>query len=405
MSPGARCVRNNLLVYVPLCLYAAVTLIPFVYLACSSIKPGSVFFSSPFIPEEGLFKIDPSTGELSVVDVSLLPKGEGASRVYRVMVEVKAVGQEHGRVRELSVGYGPVGDHEAHDFVLPAIDHAKKLRAVNTVVGRVDPLVGVEPGTPIQYKIIGGNPHGLLGRSWGLLTLDNFERLFLGTFPKDDPDGPRQPSGIQRAIVNSFFLASVSAVLSTLGAAMGGFGLAKYRFRGRALVDNTVLAALVIPGALLIAPGYQLLYWLGLLDTYTGLILPGVAPAFGVFLFRQAMIASLPDEMIEAARIDGCGEIKIFFQIALPMVRPMIGAFLLITYLGAWNNFIGPQIILNSPEKFPLAVWIAQQRGVYGTDYGLLMSATLVSIAPVLILFLMLQKEFIAGLTSGAVKG
>ena len=155
----------------------------------------------------------------------------------------------------------------------------------------------------------------------------------------------------------------------------------------------------MIPAALLIAPGYQLLYHLGLLDTYTGLILPGIAPAFGVYLFRQAMITSLPDEMMEAARIDGCGEIRIFFAMALPMVRPMIGAFLLITFLFAWNNFIQPQIVLASPEKFPLSVFIAQLKGTYSTDYGLLTAGTLVAILPILVLFLLLQKEFISGLT------
>lgn len=223
-------------------------------------------------------------------------------------------------------------------------------------------------------------------------TLDNYRNL------------AEQPN-VFRAIVNSFFYASVSAVLGTLGAAMGGYALAKFRFRFRGFIDGVVLLALVIPGALLIAPGYQLLYQLGLLDTYAGLILPGIAPAFGVYLFRQAMISSLPDEMVEAARIDGCGEIRIFFLMALPMVRPMIGAFLLISFLFAWNNFIAPQIVLASPEKFPLSVFIAQLKGTYGTDYGLLTAGTLVAILPILALFLLLQKEFISGLTSGAVKG
>jgi ABC-type glycerol-3-phosphate transport system permease component len=124
-----------------------------------------------------------------------------------------------------------------------------------------------------------------------------------------------------------------------------------------------------------------------------------------VFLFRQAMLQSVPTEILQAARIDGCGEIRIFFQLVLPLVRPMTGAFILITFLATWNNFIHPQIVLQTPEKFPLAVAIAQLKGLYSTDYGLLMAGTLTSIAPPLALFLLLQKEFIAGLTSGAVKG
>jgi ABC-type glycerol-3-phosphate transport system permease component len=124
-----------------------------------------------------------------------------------------------------------------------------------------------------------------------------------------------------------------------------------------------------------------------------------------VFLFRQAVLQSVPDQLIEAARIDGCSELSIFFVIVLPLIRPMIGAFMLITFLAMWNNFISPQIVIQSADKQPLSVAIAQLRGVYRTDYGLLMAATVVSVAPVALLFLILQKQFISGLTSGAVKG
>lgn len=148
-----------------------------------------------------------------------------------------------------------------------------------------------------------------------------------------------------------------------------------------------------------------MLYNLGLLDTYSGLILPALAPAFGVFLFRQALLNSVPSELIEAARIDGAGEIRIFFSLVLPLIRPMVGAFLMITFLGVWNNFVVPQVVMQSPERFPLSVAINLLRSLYGTDYGLIMSGTIVSIAPVMCLFLLLQKEFISGLTSGAVKG
>lgn len=233
---------------------------------------------------------------------------------------------------------------------------------------------------------------GWLGVAWDRITLVNFRRLFAEV-------------GIGGAVANSVFLASVSALIATFCSALGGYALAKFRFAGRELVLSLVFAALVVPGPLLMAPGYQLIYQLGLLDTYAGLLLPGVAPAFGIFLFRQAMINSVPSTLIESARIDGAGELRIFFTIVLPLVRPMVGAYLMITFLGAWNNFVGPQIILQSPEQFPLSVAINQLRGLYGVDYGMIMAGTLVSIAPVLALFLLLQKEFIAGLTAGAVKG
>jgi len=233
---------------------------------------------------------------------------------------------------------------------------------------------------------------GFLGVAWSRMTANHYARLFT-------------EMDFTRHLVNSFFFASVISTLATLGCAMGGYALARFRFPGRGLVMNVVLASLIIPGALLLAPAYQMLFRLGLLDNIWGIVLPAMAPPFGVYLFRQATLTSVPTELLEAARIDGCGEIRIFFNVVLPLVRPMVGAFLLITFLGAWNNFIGPQIVLQTPERFPLSVAVAQLKGTYSQDYGMLMAGTVVSIVPVLALFLMLQREFIAGLTAGAVKG
>ena len=233
---------------------------------------------------------------------------------------------------------------------------------------------------------------GFLGIAWDRLTVANFRRLF-AEFP------------IARAMLNSFFFASVTSSLATLAFAMGGYALARFAFRLRVALSWLVLAALIIPAALLIAPSYVLLWQLGLLNSYGGLILPAITPAFGVFLFRQAMLNTVPRELLESARIDGAGEFRIFFTLVIPLVRPMIGAFLMITFLGAWNNFIGPQIVLQQPELYPLSVTINNLRGIYATDFGLIMSGTLISIAPVMCFFLLLQKEFISGLTSGAVKG
>ena len=235
--------------------------------------------------------------------------------------------------------------------------------------------------------------HGFLGIDWKSLTT----RYYTDLLTKEQFD-------FARSVMNSIFYASTTACLSTLCCAMGGYALAKFSFKGREAMITLVLGCLIIPGSLLIAPSYQVLYRLGLLDSYAGLILPALAPAFGIYLFRQAMLNSVPNDLIEAARIDGCGEFRIFFSIVLPLVRPMIGAFLLITFLGCWNNFIGPQIIFQTPEKYPLAVKIAQLKGLYDTNYGLLMAGTVISIAPVMVLFLLLQKEFMSGLT-GAVKG
>lgn len=265
--------------------------------------------------------------------------------------------------------------------------------AVLTLIPFAWMLTSAFKSTPDFFSSVflpGGD--GFLGIAWDRLTLDNFRQLF----------GQHH---VLRALLNSVFLSSVTSLGATLFAAMGGYALSKYPFPGRGPLTAVVLIALIIPAPLLLAPGYKLLYQLGLLDTYSGLLLPAIAPAFGVFLFRQSMLNSVPNDIIEAARIDGAGEIKIFFGLVIPLVRPMVGAFLMITFLAVWNNFVNPQVVLQSSELFPLSVAINNMRGLYGTEYGLIMAGTLVSIAPVMCLFLLLQKEFIAGLTSGAVKG
>lgn len=228
--------------------------------------------------------------------------------------------------------------------------------------------------------------------AWERLSVEAYRRLFA-------------EADFATGLLNSIFLSSVTGVLATLGCAMGGYALAKFNFRGRRFCTILVLAAVLIPGPLLLAPGYQLLYNLGLLDTFAGLILPAIAPAFGVFLFRQAVISGVPTELLEAARIDGAGEYRTFVVVVMPLLRPMIGTFLMITFLGVWNNFIGPQVVLQSADKFPLSVAVAELKRGYYSDYGLQMAGTVVSILPVMVLFLLMQKDFVSGLAAGAVKG
>ncbi len=235
---------------------------------------------------------------------------------------------------------------------------------------------------------------GFAGIAWDRLSLRHYLRLW------QDPQ-----LHFARGLLNSAFYASVTAVSATAVTSMAGYALACTRFSGRRPAGFLVVFTLMVPPILLLAPGYRVLFQLGLLDSYAGLILPAAAPAFGVLLFRAAFRQTLPPELLEAARLDGCGEFRLFFQIALPLVRPMTGAFLMITFLACWNNFLAPQIVLQTPEKFPLAVTVAQLKGLYSMDYGLLMAGTTAAIAPVMLLFLLLQKDFLGGLTAGAVKG
>lgn len=206
-----------------------------------------------------------------------------------------------------------------------------------------------------------------------------------------------------RYVGNSLFLASAGTFLSLVFSSMGGYALAKYRFRLRTGLLMFMLASLTIPGVVLLAPNFEIIYRLGWMDSFKALLIPAAVSVFGIFLFRQAILG-VPDDIIEAGRIDGCGEFRIYLTLVMPLVRPMIGAFCLISFLGAWNAFIGPNIFLQSQHKLPLPVVLNQYIGEYSQQYGVFLAGTLIAILPPAILFFALQREFIAGLTTGAVK-
>jgi len=207
-----------------------------------------------------------------------------------------------------------------------------------------------------------------------------------------------------RLMMNSLFVSGMTVMVQLFFSSLGGFALAKYEFRAKKLIMIVMLATMMIPAQVMLAPLYELICRMKLADTYLGLIVPGAVSVFGMFLFRQSMM-QLPDELLQAGRIDGCSEFGLYWRIAIPISRPMIGAFCLIAFMGTWNSFLWPQIILHSKLHFTLPIALNQLVGLQRQDYGVLMAGTLLSILPVAILFLILQKEFLSGLTAGAVKG
>jgi ABC-type glycerol-3-phosphate transport system permease component len=225
------------------------------------------------------------------------------------------------------------------------------------------------------------------------LTSSNFKSLF-----------QQQPFALW--MFNSLFLAATQTTLVVTLSSLGGFALAKYQFKGKKLLMLLMLATMLIPGQVLLTGGYELMYNFGWINSYASILVPGAVSVFGMFLFRQAM-QTVPDELLQAARVDGCSELRLWWEIALPIVRPMIGAFTLMSFLASWNSFLWPQIMLQDEIKYNLPMGLANmiQLPEYRQEYGILMAGTLLGIIPVVILFFILQKDFIAGLTSGAVKG
>lgn len=234
---------------------------------------------------------------------------------------------------------------------------------------------------------------------WSLKTLNlsNFHTLFAG---EESTSGRVY---FWEYAVNSLFLSSTITIVQVFFCSLAGYALAKHRFRGKKILQAFMLSSMMIPGILLLAPMFKLIYSLGLMDTYLALIVPGASGVFGMFLFRQAIV-HVPDSMLDAARIDGAGEFSIYLNVVMPLVRPMTGAFCLVTFLGSWNAFIAPQIYLQDTAKLTLPVVLSQYIGTYAQQYGVFLAGTLLAIIPPAVLFFALQKEFVSGLASGAVK-
>ncbi|MEU9119101.1 carbohydrate ABC transporter permease [Streptomyces sp. NPDC048506] len=209
--------------------------------------------------------------------------------------------------------------------------------------------------------------------------------------------------GFGRVVVNSVLLSLTYTLLGGIVCTLAGYGFAKYRFRGRGLLFGVLLLALVVPTQLTIVPLFKMMVDLNWLNTYQAVLLPNLALPFGIFLMRQSM-RGLPDELLQAGRIDGCGELRLFVRIALPTMRPALAALALFLFLFQWNDFLWPLVALREKSSFTIPVALASLQGTFDVDYGQLLTGTAVSAVPMAVLFLFLQKQFVSGMLAGAVK-
>jgi ABC-type glycerol-3-phosphate transport system permease component len=230
------------------------------------------------------------------------------------------------------------------------------------------------------------------------MNLENFRRLFQGR--------PSLQGRIYfwQYVLNSTVLATVSTTAQLFFSSLAGYALAKFDFVGKKVLMSYMLGSMMIPGVLLLAPIYAMAVKFNLVDSLFGLMLPGLVTAYGIFLFRQACIA-IPSELIEAGRIDGASEFGIYFKLVMPLVRPMSAAFCLVSFLGNWNSFFSPNVFLHSQDKLTLPVVLNLYITQYENEYGVFLAGTALAMLPPAVLFFALQREFISGLTSGAVKG
>lgn len=209
-----------------------------------------------------------------------------------------------------------------------------------------------------------------------------------------------------RNVFNTFVFAGSKALLAVLLCTMAGFALAKYPFPGRNLVYIIVLLTLMVPFQSIIVPSYLILKRFSWLNTFYGLIIPGAVPAFGTFMMRQFIISGFPDELLDAARMDGCSEFSLYWRIVVPVVSPSMWVLGLIIFMRNWKNFIWPFIVVNKEEMFtiPIVIQAIAAGGVHEV-WGQALAAATVGTVPIVLLFLIAQRYFISGLMSGFSKG
>jgi multiple sugar transport system permease protein len=207
-----------------------------------------------------------------------------------------------------------------------------------------------------------------------------------------------------RYMINSLIVSAATVLTNVLFATMAGYAMAKLEFPGHKLVFGCVLAAMMVPYIALFVPQFFIIVQMGLVNTLVAVVLPIAVMPIGVFIMRQ-FADSVPDELLEAARLDGAGEFTIFFRIFLPLVGPAIATVAIITFLNSWNYFLWPLIVAQNQETYTLPVGLAvASQGARSTDYGLLLAGSIVVLLPVLILFLFLQKYFVQGIAGTGIK-
>ncbi|HLO92967.1 MAG TPA: carbohydrate ABC transporter permease [Burkholderiaceae bacterium] len=207
-----------------------------------------------------------------------------------------------------------------------------------------------------------------------------------------------------RSVGWSLYVALMSTALTLLFCAMGGYAFAMFEFRFKRPLFALVLGTMLLPSFMSMIPSFMVMDLLGWIDEPRALYIPGAANAFGIFLMRQYVRSAVPKELVEAARMDGCGEFGLFLRIVLPLLKPALGTLGLISFIGSWNNFVGPLIVLRSPDHFTLPLALRLLQNPVDTEWGALIAGAAVATLPLIALFMLASRQLIAGLTAGAVK-
>lgn len=247
-------------------------------------------------------------------------------------------------------------------------------------------LASFRPGTELMR-------HGLgLKIDFPTMSLNNYKLLFTGDTP------------YFTWFLNSVKITVIQTVLTLFVSAFVGYGFAMYDFKGKNLVFTCVLFVMMIPVEIIMLPLYKLCISLGLMNTIWGIILPTIAMPMPIFFFRQ-YLSGIPRDFLDAARIDGCSEYGIFFRIILPLMKPSFASMGIFVGMNSWNSMLWPMLVIRTNDKITLPIGLASLITPYGNNYDVLLAGAVFAVVPIVILFVLFQKYFIAGMTAGGVKG
>lgn len=203
----------------------------------------------------------------------------------------------------------------------------------------------------------------------------------------------------------SLYVAVMTTGLNLLLCSLGGFAFAAYEFRFKKALFAIAVASMIIPAYLNMVPSFLVMDFLGWIDQPRALYIPGAAGALGIFLMRQYISSAVPRELLDAARIDGCSELRIYWSVVLPLIGPALGTLGLVTFITSWNNFVAPLVVMQSPENFTIPLALRSMQNPAATEWGAVMAGSAIAVLPLLVAFAFASRRLIEGLTAGAVRG
>lgn len=286
------------------------------------------------------------------------------------------------------ISYLNISDKNAEKLI-------KALMVILAAILIVSALITIFPffwsallSTRDRSEIFGGGISFAIGDSLGF----NYEKL-------------KQIMPFWQAMFNSIYIAFLGTTISLLFCSMGGYAFAVYKFKGKNLLFGMLVGSMMIPPVLSLIPYFMIVKFLGLMDNSIAVWLPFTTTPFGIFLMRQHVIASIPKELLEAAKLDGAGEFRTYWSVVLPLMKPALATLSIVQFVFFWNMFMQPLVVLTTPDHYVITQALRSVQGIPNTPWGAVMLGTTISVLPLITTYLFASKQMISGLTSGAVKG